>query len=177
MTLNFVEALPEDKVQPRSTHTETARLLKENPTATGWANISPEGGYSKRATATAFAKEINEHTHDSYLDYAFEAVVRTVEVPRTEDNESGEAHVLYARYNPTRPQAGELAPKVEKVKKARKATETVADEAVSAPVAAEQPVTGATSPTGVTSIVDGKGEPVADASANGRARAKATVSK
>lgn len=166
MGLNFVTDLPQDGVQPRSGHTETARELRANPTSEGWADVTKEGGYSKRATATAAAKEINDHTHPAYRDYGFEATVRSVNVldgsgaqvyehdEKADKNVAKQVHTLYARYNPTVPNAGTLAPEVVKVKKAKAET-------VSAPVAADEKPVDAEAPAVVTSAVNGKGEPVA----------------
>ena len=163
MALNFVETLPQDGVQPRSGHTETARELRANPTATGWADVTKDGGYSKRATATAAAKEINDHTHPAYRDYGFEAVVRSVNVLDAQgnqvyekDDKSGknvakQTHTLYARYNPTLPQAGTLAPEV--AKKPRKKSADANTEVTSAPVAADENTGGADAPAESDSAV------------------------
>jgi hypothetical protein len=170
MGLNFVDALPDDDVQPRSTHSETARLLRENPTSTGWADISPEGGYSKRATATAFAKGINDHTHESYRDYGYEAVVRSravygedgKPVMVDEKDKDGKVksvpkqeHLLFARYNPSLPNAGTLAPVPEKATSAPEAADKPADEPEAPAPASEL---GNLSSGPVTSVVDGKGQ-------------------
>lgn len=143
MGLNFITELPEDTVQPRAGHTETARALKSNPTSTGWADITKDGGYSKRATATAAAKEINDHTHDAYRDYGFEATVRTVK-----QGDGSEQHLLFARYNDTAEKAGQLAPATAKKprKSAAKKVETTADASTSAPVSTDQPAAEQSAP-------------------------------
>lgn len=167
MALKFVEALPEDSVQPRSGHTETARALKENPTSTGWADITKEGGYSKRATATAAAKEINDHTHDAYRDYAYEATVRTVKQAN-----GTEQHLLFARYNPSADKAGELAPATPK--KARKSAASKAEAAPAAPVSDGQSTGDQSAPALSESAPSAS---VAAPATPARATAKATAAK
>jgi hypothetical protein len=165
MALNFVEELPEDGVQPRSGNIETARLLKENPTTKGWANITKDKGYSKRATATAAAKAINDHTHPAYRDYGYQATVRTVKA-----SDGTEQHLLYARYNPDAPRAGELAP--ETPKKVRKTKATPASDATtSAPETGDQ--TSDDTPAPAPTETGSSPAPKATVGAPARAAAKA----
>lgn len=167
MGLNFITELPDDTVQPRSGHTETARELKANPTSTGWADITKDGGYSKRATATAAAKEINDHTHDAYRDYGYEATVRTVK-----QADGSEQHLLFARYNPTADKAGELAPATPK--KARKSAASKGQTATVAPVSDDQSTGDQSAPAPAESPVSAT---VAAPATPARATAKAPAAK
>lgn len=177
MALNFTTDLPEDVVRARSGNVEIARQLKENPTATGWADITKDGGYSKRATATAAAKAINDHTHKEYRDYGFEATVRSIPVQDADgaqvyetDEKTGkklpkQLHFVYARYNNTLPNAGTLAPETPKKPRKVKAPE-------SAPAPVSEPAsTGADQESAAVATVPET--PVSAPTAPTRARARA----
>jgi len=97
MALKFVGSLPEDEVQARSQHKANAAELIENPGL--WAEV---GDYSKRATATSLAGEINKGKQSAYAKAAeaaggkFEAEARTV--GDDSGDEANDKHLVYARY-------------------------------------------------------------------------------
>lgn len=91
MALNFTADLPQDEVASRSQHKGIAAELAENPGQ--WAQIGPEEGYGKRASATSTASDINKNKNNAYAaseDGKFEARARTVEGK----------HLVFARYVP-----------------------------------------------------------------------------
>lgn len=91
MALNFTSALPTDEVASRSQHKGIAAELVQNPGM--WAQIGPEDGYGKRASATSTASDINKDKNNAYKaseDGKFEAVARTVD----------DKHLVFARYLP-----------------------------------------------------------------------------
>lgn len=96
MALKFVGTLPEDEVQARSQHKANAAELIENPGM--WAEV---GDYSKRATATSLAGDINKGKQSAYAKAAegaggkFEAEARTV---GDGDDEANDKHLVFARY-------------------------------------------------------------------------------
>lgn len=99
MALNFITAadLPEDEVQARSQHKANAAELIEN--AGLWAEV---GDYSKRATATSLAGDINKGKQSAYAKAAAEAGGKFEAKARTIGDESGDEsqdkHLVFARY-------------------------------------------------------------------------------
>lgn len=98
MALNFVgQNLPEDEVQARSQHKANAAELIENPGQ--WAEV---GDYSKRATATSLAGDINKGKQSAYAKAQADAGGRFEATARTVGDDSGDEandkHLVYARY-------------------------------------------------------------------------------
>lgn len=99
MALNFITSadLPEDEVQARSQHKANAAELIDNPGL--WAEV---GDYSKRATATSLAGDINKGKQSAYAKAAeaaggkFEAQARTI--GDESGDETQDKHLVYARY-------------------------------------------------------------------------------
>lgn len=108
MALTFVNELPEDEVQARSQHKENAAILAQHPGQ--WAIV---GDYSKRATATSLAGDINKGKNKAYAVGQYEAEARTVVDGEDADGNEIEKHYVYARFTGTPASAETAAPDFE----------------------------------------------------------------
>lgn len=94
MALNFITELPEDEVQARSQHKAVATELVANPGL--WAEV---GDYSKRATATSLASDIDKGKQNAYAKVAEVSGAGRFEAKAvTTGEEDAEQHRVYARW-------------------------------------------------------------------------------